>query len=60
MNEYLAIVKPIERQKEVKKMRVETPFGNLESDSGNHILDVGSIIIIICVVFVMKKFYEAT
>ena len=60
MNEYMAIVKPIERKKEMKKMRVETPFGNIESDSGNHMLDIGSIAIIICIFFVMKKFYEAT
>tara|TARA_X000001382_G_scaffold130367_2_gene124991 strand:+ start:2266 stop:2451 length:186 start_codon:yes stop_codon:yes gene_type:complete len=43
-----------------KKMSIKTPIGTIESDSGNHTLDVMSIAIIICVFIFMKKFYEAT
>ena len=43
-----------------KKVRIETPMGNIESDSGNHLVDVGTIILIMGVFFVMKKFFNAT
>ena len=43
-----------------KKMSIETPLGKIESDSGNHLIDVGSIVFVICFVYFMKKFYEAT
>ena len=46
----------VERKPEPKKFKV----GPIESDSGNHTLDVMSIAIIICVFIFMKKFYEAT
>ena len=62
--------KPIKRFKEEapmiqdtlqsKKMRIETPLGNIESDSGNHLIDLGSILIVIVIFFLMKKFYKAT
>ena len=38
-----------------KKMRIETPMGTLESDSGNHFIDVISIIGVIAVLYVGKK-----
>ena len=63
-DEYLAVVRqvPIDsiRQKEVKKVRIETPLGNVESDSGNHLVDVGTILIIIIVFFMMRKFFKVT
>ena len=43
------------RQKEVKKMRIETPMGNLESDSGSHLIDVGSIFIIAVGLYFVKR-----
>jgi len=43
-----------------KKVRIETAFGNIESDSGNHLVDVGTIILIMGIFFVMKKFFNAT
>lgn len=43
-----------------KKVRIETPMGNIESDSGNHLVDVGTIILIMGIFFVMKKFFKAT
>ena len=44
-----------------KKMSIEIPaIGKIESDSGNHSVDVLSIIAIIFAFFIMKKFYEST
>ena len=41
-----------------KKMSIETPIGKLESDSGNHYLDVASIILVIGVLYVGKKLVD--
>ena len=41
-----------------KKMSIETPMGTLESDSGNHYLDVASIILVIGVLYVGKKLVD--
>ena len=38
-----------------KKMSIETPLGKIESDSGNHYLDVASIIIVIGVMYIGKR-----
>ena len=52
--------RPIQEPLETKSVRLETPLGNIESDSGSHVIDVMSIVIIICIFFFMKKFYETT
>ena len=41
-----------------KKMSIETPVGKLESDSGNHYIDVLSIIFVIAVLYVGKKYLD--
>ncbi len=41
-----------------KKIKVETPFGSLESDSGNHFIDIISVIIIIAVLYTGKKILD--
>ena len=41
-----------------KKMSIETPIGKLESDSGNHYLDILSIVLVIGVLYVGKKFVD--
>ena len=41
-----------------KKMSIETPMGTLESDSGNHYLDILSIIVIIGVMYAGKKLID--
>tara|TARA_R100000808_G_scaffold1532_1_gene6950 strand:- start:368 stop:562 length:195 start_codon:yes stop_codon:yes gene_type:complete len=41
-----------------KKMSIETPMGTLESDSGNHYIDVLSIIFVIAVLYVGKKYLD--
>jgi len=37
-----------------KKFKIETPVGSLESDSGNHIVDVISVVIVIVVLYLVK------
>ena len=44
----------------VKSVKIETPIGTVESDSGNHLVDVGTVVVIILVFFAMKKFFQAT
>ena len=41
-----------------KKMSIETPIGTLESDSGNHYIDVLSIIVVIGAMYVGKKLVD--
>ena len=41
-----------------KKMSLETPIGTIKSDSGNHYLDVLSIIVVIAVLYVGKKLVD--
>ena len=36
-------------------MRIETPIGAIESDSGNHLVDVGSVLGVVVVLFILKK-----
>ena len=43
-----------------KKVRIETPMGNIESDSGNHLVDVGTIILIMISFFAIKRFFSTT
>jgi len=40
---------------EPKKMKIETPIGSIESDSGNHTIDFLSIALIIGLVLIGKK-----
>ena len=39
-------------------IRIETPMGSLESDSGNHITDGITIVVIIIVLYVSKKIVD--
>ena len=40
---------------EVRKINIETPIGSVESDSGNHLVDVVTVVGIILVFFVFKR-----
>ena len=40
------------------KIRVETPMGAIESDSGNHIMDGITVVAIILVLYVSKKLID--
>tara|TARA_R100001530_G_scaffold49760_1_gene37162 strand:+ start:460 stop:648 length:189 start_codon:yes stop_codon:yes gene_type:complete len=37
-----------------EKISIETPYGTIESDSGNHFLDIATIVIIILVCAILK------
>ena len=45
----------IEQPPMYKKMSIETPIGTLESDSGNHMIDVITIVGVISVLYIGKK-----
>ena len=51
----LVLLEYIEEQPIPHKFKVETPMGSLESDSGNHILDVLSIIVVILFIYLIRK-----
>ena len=46
----------VERQP--KKCKIETPMGSLESDSGNHLVDVASVLIVVLVLYLGKEFIK--
>ncbi len=37
------------------QFKIETPIGSVESDSGNHMVDVGTVVAVIVVIFIAKK-----
>ena len=45
----------IEQPPTYKKFKVDTPMGSLESDSGNHYLDIFSVVGTIAVLYIGKK-----
>ena len=40
---------------EPKKLKIETPIGSIESDSGDHAIDLLSVILIIGLVLIGKR-----
>ena len=40
---------------EPKKLKIETPIGSIESDSGNHVIDVLSVVFIIGLILIGKR-----
>ena len=52
-------IKPVQQDTlQSKKMSIETPLGTIESDSGNHYLDVASVIFVIAVLYIGKKLID--
>ena len=45
----------MEDRPKIESFKVETPLGSLESDSGNHMIDVITIVGLIAVLYVGKK-----
>ena len=41
-----------------KKVRIETPMGAIESDSGNHLVDVGTVVLLTFVLYLVIKFLK--
>tara|TARA_R100000008_G_C3480101_1_gene113407 strand:- start:331 stop:474 length:144 start_codon:yes stop_codon:yes gene_type:complete len=41
-----------------KKVRIETPMGAIESDSGNHLVDVGTVLMLAISLYLIIKFIK--
>ena len=46
------------KHKVSEKIRIETPIGAIESDSGSHLIDGLTVVIIILVLFSVKKIWK--
>ena len=44
--------------KSIQKLKVQTPLGSIESDSGNHTLDILTIVGVIAVLYIGKKLVD--
>jgi hypothetical protein len=44
--------------KSIQKLKVQTPLGSIESDSGNHWIDIFTIVGVILVLYVGKKLID--
>ena len=42
----------------VKKVRIETPMGAIESDSGNHLVDIGTVVLLAFVLYLVIRFIK--
>ena len=52
-------IKPVTQDTlEAKKVKIETPIGSIESDSGNHFIDVLTVLFIVVVLYSLKKFFK--
>ena len=40
---------------ETKKIKIETPIGSIERESGSHFVDIASVMLIIICVLMFKK-----
>lgn len=38
-----------------QRVKLDTPIGSIESDSGNHLVDIATILFIVVMYFVIKK-----
>ena len=45
--------------KETKKIKLETPVGSVESDSGNHFIDIASVLFILVFILLFKKLWNS-
>tara|TARA_R100000808_G_scaffold24207_1_gene55203 strand:- start:447 stop:590 length:144 start_codon:yes stop_codon:yes gene_type:complete len=41
-----------------KQFKIETPIGSVESDSGNHLVDVVSVVFIVVIFLIFKKLWN--
>jgi len=54
INDSTKILKP----KVSEKIRIETPIGAIESDSGNHLIDGLTVVILILILFAIKNLWK--
>ena len=45
----------VEDRPKLESFRVETPMGVLESDSGNHVVDIISVVAVIGILYLAKR-----
>ena len=38
-----------------KQFKIETPIGSVESDTDNHLVDVGTVVIVVALFFIVWK-----
>ena len=41
-----------------QKVRIETPIGTVESDSGNHLVDIGTVVLLVFILYLIIKFIK--
>ena len=41
-----------------QKVRIETPMGAIESDSGNHLVDIGTVVLLAFVLYLVIRFIK--
>ena len=41
-----------------QRVRIETPIGAIESDSGNHLVDIGTVVLLTFVLYLIIKFIK--
>ena len=41
-----------------QKVRIETPIGAIESDSGNHLVDIGTVLMLAISLYLIIKFIK--
>ena len=46
------------REIQPKKFKIDTPVGSLETYSGNHIVDVLSIVMVVIVLYIGKHLFD--
>ena len=44
----------VEERYKAKSFKVETPLGSMESDSGNHVIDIISVVAVIGILYLAK------
>ena len=41
-----------------QRVRIETPIGTVESDSGNHLVDVGTVVLLTFILYLVIRFIK--
>ena len=44
--------------KQTKKLTIVTPMGSLESDSGNHLVDIGTVLMLVVSLYFIINFIK--
>ena len=54
----LPLMPVMEGPLQTKSVKVDTPFGGIESDSGSHTIDILTIVLVIVALYVGKKLVD--